>query len=102
MGEAILSMDLKAAEILIKNGANVDGLVTLDYYMTSGLLNAKGTTMKRAITLLAAIDAENLSMVRLLAEDGADVNHSFNPGLVRIPLQRAAEIGNVENRAVSA
>jgi ankyrin repeat protein len=102
--EAICSRDLKAAEILIKNGANVCGLVTLDpqdrYADLQGLnyggLNARGTFMKRISPLLAAIDTENLSMVKFLVENGADINHSFRTGLVRRPLQRAAEIGHFE------
>jgi ankyrin repeat protein len=102
--EAICSRDLKAAEILIKNGANVCGLITLDpqdYYanlkvLNNGGLNARGTFMKRMSTLLAAIDTENLPMVKFLVGNGADINHSFRTGLVRRPLQRAAEIGNFE------
>jgi hypothetical protein len=96
MGDAILHRDLKAAGILIKNGANVCGLVTSGHYTWSMLMNQKGTVMERATTLLAAIDTENLPMVKLLVDNGADVNHSFRPGLVRTPLQHAAEIGNFE------
>jgi hypothetical protein len=103
MGQAILCRDLKAAEILIEHGAIVGGLVTLNYDfagMNGGSrerhLSQRGTDMKRATTLLAAIDTENLPMVKLLVENGANVNHSFNPGLVRTPLQRAAEIGSFE------
>jgi hypothetical protein len=96
IGEAILSKDLEAVEILVKNGANVNGLVSRDHYITFKFMETGGTIMKRATTLLAAIDIEHLPMVRLLVESGADVNHSFNPGLIRTPLQRAAEIGNFE------
>jgi ankyrin repeat protein len=97
--EAIYSRDLKAAEILIKNRANVDGLVTRApdrFYKHYGHLNTRVTAMERVSALLAAIDTENLAMVKLLAENGADTNHSFRTGLVRRPLQRAAEIGNFE------
>jgi hypothetical protein len=103
MGQAILCRDLKAAEILIEHGAIVGGLVTLNYDfagMNGGSrerhLSQRGTDMERATTILAAIDTENLPMVKLLVENGANVNHSFNPGLVRTPLQRAAEIGSFE------
>lgn len=35
-------------------------------------------------------------MIRLLVENGADVDHGPRLGLIRTPLQRAAEIGNFE------
>jgi hypothetical protein len=97
--EAICSRDMKAAEILFKNGASVGGLVNLTpnvYWGYYGLLNTQGSHMARASTLLVAIDTENLPMVKFLAGNGADINHSFRTGLVRRPLQRAAEIGNFE------
>jgi ankyrin repeat protein len=96
LGESILRRDLKAAEILIKNRANVCGLVTLDHYDSALLRNTRGSIMKRATTLLAAIDSENLHMVKLLVENGADVDHIIRPGLIRTPVQRAAEIGSFE------
>jgi ankyrin repeat protein len=96
MGQAIiLHQDLEAAEILINNGANVNGVTTLDYDKYE-LPNARGTVMKRATCLLAAIDTGSMPMVRLLVERGANVNHSFRIGLIRTPLQWAAEIGNFD------
>jgi hypothetical protein len=96
LGEAVCSRDMKAAEILIKNGADVCRLFNVSGYGNHGHLNARGTYMGRMSTLLAAIDTENLSMVKFLVENGADINHSFRTGLIRRPLQRAAEIGNFE------
>jgi hypothetical protein len=106
MGEAIMCRDLKAATILIEHRATVGGLVAqFDYkkhnnsILTSDAENwtaPRGTVMSRATTLLAAIDTENLLMVKLLVDNGANVNDSFDLGLVRTPLQRAAEIGNFE------
>jgi ankyrin repeat protein len=106
MGEAIMCRDLKAATILIEHRATVGGLVAqYDYekynnsIVTSDPENWKarrGTVMKRATTLLAAIDTGNLLMVKLLVDNGANINGSFDLGLVRTPLQRAAEIGNFE------
>jgi ankyrin repeat protein len=106
MGEAIMCRDLKAATILIEHQATVGGLVAQVNYKiynysqvtrdSANLYGQRGTVMKRATTLLAAIDTGNLLMVKLLVDNGANVNDSFNPGLVRTPLQRAAEIGNFE------
>jgi hypothetical protein len=106
MGEAIMCRDLKAATILIEHHATVGGLVAqfaYEEYNNSRLTRdparghrQRGTVMNRATTLLAAIDTGNLLMVKLLVDNGANVNDLFNPGLVRTPLQRAAEIGNFE------
>jgi ankyrin repeat protein len=96
MGQAIiLHQDLEAAEILITNGANVDGVTTLNYDKCE-LPKVRGTVMKRATCLLAAIDTGSMPMVRLLVEREAKVNQSFRTGLMRTPLQRAAEIGNFD------
>jgi hypothetical protein len=94
VGEAILRRDLKAAEILIEKGADLNGLVTFDNYSNTGLNKATGTALDRASPLLAAIDTENLPMVQLLVKEGADIKHPPRLGLMRTPLQRAAEIGN--------
>jgi ankyrin repeat protein len=96
IGEAILRRDLKAADILIGKGANLNGLVAFDDYSNTGLNNGKGTVLKRASPLLAAIDTENLPMVQLLVEKGADIKQPSRMGLMRTPLQRAAEIGNFD------
>jgi hypothetical protein len=96
MGQAIiLDQDLEAAEILINNGANVDRVTTLEYDGWE-VPKVRGTIMKRATCLLAAIDTGSMPMVRLLVERGANVNQSFRTGLMRTPLQRAAEIGNFD------
>jgi hypothetical protein len=107
MGEAIMCRDLKAATILIEHHATVGGLVAqCDYEETyNNFILAsdsenwearRGTVMNRATTLLAAIDTGNLPMIKLLVDNGANVNDSLNLGLIRTPLQRAAEIGNFE------
>jgi hypothetical protein len=106
MGEAIRCRDLNAATILIEHQATVGALVAQfayekynNFILPSDSENwraRRGTVMGRATALLAAIDTGNLLMVKLLVDNGANVNDLFNPGLVRTPLQRAAEIGNFE------
>ncbi|KAF2027687.1 hypothetical protein EK21DRAFT_114623 [Setomelanomma holmii] len=93
-GEAILRRDLKAAKILIKGKADINGLVALNYYEDAGYREAIDSTLSRASPLLAAIDTKNLPMVQLLVAAGADVDHRPRLGLVRTPLRRAAKIGN--------
>ncbi|KAH7372020.1 hypothetical protein BKA66DRAFT_611164 [Pyrenochaeta sp. MPI-SDFR-AT-0127] len=96
LGEAILRRDLRASRILIENNVSLNGLVTFEDYEESGLQNSRGTLMQRASPLLAAIDTENLPMIRLLIENGASIDHPPRLGLLRTPLQRAAEIGNFD------
>ena len=50
----------------------------------------------RVTALVAAIGTRNVSSVKLLIENGADVNPARRPQVKRTPLQRAAEIGDLE------
>ncbi|KAF2678237.1 ankyrin [Lentithecium fluviatile CBS 122367] len=95
LGEAILQRDLEAARILLGSGADPDTLVAY-----GGIANdspaATSTILRRLCPLLAAIDTANLPMVQLLVQHGAAVDYPPKLGLLRTPLQRAAEIGNFE------
>lgn len=59
-------------------------------------LNISGSILIRLSPLLAAIDLSDLHIIKLLVENGADATHAPRYGLLRLPLQRAAEIGNFE------
>ncbi|KAH7084126.1 hypothetical protein FB567DRAFT_528443 [Paraphoma chrysanthemicola] len=97
LGEAILRRELQAAKVLIANRTEVNGLVAfMDHEKTGSFMNENGAILTRASPLLAAIDTEDLNMVKLLVDSGADVDYPPRQGLMRTPLQRAAEIGNLE------
>ncbi|KAH7401683.1 hypothetical protein BKA66DRAFT_565295 [Pyrenochaeta sp. MPI-SDFR-AT-0127] len=93
LGEAILGGDTKAIRILLEEGANPNALVA---YNDIGCDEPKAgaQALKRLSPLLAAVDADNLEMVMLLVEWGAEIDYKPKLGLLRTPLQRAAEIGN--------
>jgi ankyrin repeat protein len=94
LGEAIAGRNLKAARFLIEKGVHLNNLVARENYEETSLTSSRGTVLQRASPLIAAIDSENLPMVQLLVESGAEIDHGQTLGLIRTPLQRAAEIGN--------
>jgi ankyrin repeat protein len=93
LGEAILAQDNQAVEILLDNGCNRQALVCYD-----GLPKElkRGAYLQRLSPLLAAIDLDDLSIVRTLVENKASVDPGPTQGLFRSPLQRAAEVGSFE------
>lgn len=93
LGEAIIGRDTEAISILLKEGANPNSLIA---YNDVGFNRPKVETLKRVSPLLAAIDTDSLEMVMLLVEWGAEIDYTPKLGLLRTPLQRAAEIGNFE------
>jgi ankyrin repeat protein len=94
LGEAIAGRNLKAAKFLIEKGVHLNDLVARENYEKTLLKSSRGTVLQRASPLIAAIDSENLPMVQLLVESGAEIDHGQTLGLIRTPLQRAAEIGS--------
>jgi len=88
MGEAIQCLDCKSAQILIDSGADPNAIVAW-----SGMQESK---LDRLTSLLAAISKGSLSMVELLANAGAELDHGPKLGLLRTPLQSAAELGRFE------
>ncbi|OAL46366.1 hypothetical protein IQ07DRAFT_590526 [Pyrenochaeta sp. DS3sAY3a] len=96
LGDAILRQNDKAAEILLENHADLNGLISYDKYHHTKPYNEKGSILCRMSPLLAAVDMEDLHIIRLLVRHGAEVDHAPRLGLMRTPIQRAAEIGNFE------
>jgi hypothetical protein len=91
LGEAILTGNIDIVQILLQNGANPNTCITYDC-LRSGK-HATGL-LPRISPLLAAIAAQNLPIVQLLVSHGADLDYKRPIGLLRTPLQRAAEIGD--------
>ncbi|KAJ4329628.1 hypothetical protein N0V87_010704 [Didymella glomerata] len=93
-GEAILLEDYEAVCILLKHGANPDALVSFWGLTQSTPRVVDYSALDRMTALLVAIDVGSLHIVQLLVERGADVNSRLGMGVLRSPLQRAAEIGD--------
>jgi ankyrin repeat protein len=93
LGEAILTSNIDIVRILLQNGANPNACITYD-----SLKLGKHATdlLPRVSPMLSAISAQNLPMVKILAEHGAELDYKRNIGLLRTPLQRAAEIGDFD------
>jgi ankyrin repeat protein len=53
-----------------------------------------GSILENETALLVAIKVQNFDKVQLLVEMGADVNRSTAHGVLRTPLQKAAEVGD--------
>jgi hypothetical protein len=107
MGEAVSKQDLEITTILLENGGNPHKLAVLwnNSRGVSGKISPDGAFLAHCTSIIAAIDTKSLPMVQLLVQRHsdahdlprsellADINHSPRLGLLRTPLQRAAEIG---------
>jgi hypothetical protein len=78
--------DLNIVNILLRKGANPNALVAYD---SLGLI-------KRVTPLLAAIYVGSLPIVKALIRAGAMIDYKQRFGLLRTPLQRAAERGHFD------
>lgn len=96
MGEAILLNDVGAVNILLDNGGNPNALVAFAGLSDRTPRVVEYSALMRLTALLVAIDVGSLALVKLLVERGADVNRRLDMGLSRNPLQRAAEIGDIQ------
>lgn len=96
LGEAILLNDIGAVSILLDNGGDPNALVAFEGLSDRTPRVDEYSALMRLTALLVAIDLGSLAMVRFLVERGADVNRRLDMGLLRNPLQRAAEIGNFQ------
>jgi ankyrin repeat protein len=92
LGEAILTGNIDIVRVLLQNSANANTCITYD-----GLRSGKHATsfLPRVSPLLGAIAAQNLPIVQLLVSHGAEIDYKRPIGLLRTPLQRAAEIGDL-------
>jgi hypothetical protein len=96
LGEAILAQDMDAVEILLADdGCNPQALVCYHGF-SEDYDHKRGAYLLRLSPLLAAIDVKNLRIVQLLVEKGAPVAPGPTQGLLRSPIQRAAEVGCLE------
>jgi ankyrin repeat protein len=95
LGEAILAQDYTAAEILLVEGCDPQALVCYAGF-SENYNDKRSAYLVRLSPLLAAIDLGNLQIVQLLVEKGASVAPGPTQGLLRSPLQRAAEVGCFE------
>jgi ankyrin repeat protein len=107
MGEAVSRQDLEATTILLENGGNPNMLAVLwkELPIIRGETSSDGAFLARTTSIIAAIDTKSLLMVQLLVQSHsnthgllrsgllADINHPPRLGLLRTPLQRAAETG---------
>jgi ankyrin repeat protein len=93
MGEAILLGDSDMVKLLLRKYANPNALVA---HQGLGEARQKSSVLSRLSPLLAAIEVQNLEIVKLLREHGAEIDYTRRLGLLRTPLQRASEIGNFE------
>jgi ankyrin repeat protein len=107
LGEAILLNDIEAVSILLDNGGNPNALVAFEGLLDRTPCVVDYSVLMRLTALLVAIDVGSLALVKFLVERGADVNRRLEMGLLRNPLQRAAEIGDfqmvellIENNAI--
>lgn len=96
LGEAILGQDLEATDILLNKGVSLSALVS---YSGISWEDDKGTNtidLERLNPLLAAIEMRNMTIIEALVNKGAEIDYPPKQGLLRTPLQRAAEIGSLE------
>jgi ankyrin repeat protein len=93
MGDAILMGDVEMIRLLLHKGANANTCVA---YNGLKLPKPKKGYIPRVTPLLAAIDMHNLPIVKLLVENGADIDYKRKIGISRTPLQRAAETGKFD------
>jgi hypothetical protein len=93
LGEAILLQDNIAVGILLAGGCDHQALVCYDGFPEE---HKRGAHLRRLSPLLAAIDLHNLLIAQMLVEHGASVAPGPTQGLLRSPLQRAAEVGCFE------
>lgn len=86
LGEAIKCHDCISAQFLINAGVSAEKMVTWN----RGL---EDCALERLTPLLAAIFVNDQSMIEVLTNSGAEIDYGPKLGLLRTPLQYAAELG---------
>lgn len=93
MGEAILLDDSAMVKLLLQKGASPNALVAYNGFGEQAQVES---VLLRLSPLLAAVENQSLEILRTLLEHGAEMDDTRNLGLLRTPLQRASEIGNLD------
>ncbi|KAH7126608.1 hypothetical protein B0J11DRAFT_526008 [Dendryphion nanum] len=96
LGEAIALNDLRAVKLLLEGGADPNAIVSCHGIFNNDAEESPHSDLLRVNPLLAAIDIGNMDIIRLLVHKGAELDYPPKLGLLRTPLQRAAEIGSFE------
>ena len=96
-GYAIIRHKESFTEYLLQCGCNPNGIVLHDYGMVHQTSwDSQQVRPSREPAIVAAIRTQRISMVELLIKYRAKVNFSALGSIKRTPLQKAAEIGNIE------
>ncbi|KAI1390063.1 ankyrin [Hypoxylon trugodes] len=85
--EALRGNRIQIVKRLLDAGADANGIVSMEL---SRIFNYKQSA------ILDAIETKNVEVVQLLLRYGARVNEPARQGLIRTPLQKAAEMGSLE------
>lgn len=92
LGQAILMSNLEMIELLLGQGANVNACIS---HQGLDIPEHHKSFLPRVTPLLAAIDVQSFPIVELLVERGAEIDYTRSLGILRTPLARAAENGNL-------
>lgn len=90
--ENIKADDIKVVDLLLKAGAPVNAVGKV--YLERPGEDEEHEALKTPLVL--AIQARNTQLVKLLLENGADINHPARRGFFRTPLQEACKIGSYD------
>ena len=96
-GYAIIRQKESITEFLLQCGCNPNGIVRHDHGMVHRISwDSKRDGPSREPAIVAAIRTQRISMVELLIKYRAKVNFPALGLIKRTPLQKAAELGNIE------
>jgi ankyrin repeat protein len=93
LGESIVMNSPEIVQFLLNRSADPTAYVSFDGLK---MLDNTKSYLYLVTPLLAAIDVQSLPIVKKLVEHGAKLHHPRKPGVLRTPLQRAAEMGSFD------